>query len=270
GSESTVSIFCYVTKIEVPFYRVLLQEIYPQEAEQRESKVIIRPIESSGLDAISSMEVSKSRRELIDFGDLDVAQCRRDVEERHRIDQTGRSPQARVWTLSIDAGRKNVLDDIAKLDPSVTIVDLAANQNVFSQRLGTRHQSLLGTRILLEYDPVSGYEEVVQAHNGRHVAIVIEAFTDLILSQGFEKSYGVLSSIMEMAESGSSTALVLINNSCIDDMILQGLRGLFRHNLRYGQDGLRSIRSLQSSSQPSDKSEARIDDETTPSWSPVS
>jgi len=342
GAESTDPIFCYVTKSEVPFYRVLLQEIYPQEAEQRESKVIIRPIESSGLDAISSMEVSKSRRELIDFGDLDVAQCRRFVEERHRIDQTGRSPQARVWTLSIDAGRKNVLDDIAKLDPSVTIVDLAANQNVFSQRLGTRHQSLLGTRILLEYDPVSGYEEVVkefagefvsnvepvavftnlgspvykqlqqrqnirlfvfsskistpsrategqvllpdrdtsllidavdkvvQAHKGRHVAIVIEAFTDLILSQGFEKSYGVLSSIMEMAESGSSTALVLINNSCIDDMILQGLRGLFRYNLRYGQDGLRSIRSLQSSSQPSDKSEARIDDETTPSWSPVS
>jgi hypothetical protein len=342
GSESLDPIFCYVTKSEVPFYRALLQEIYPQEAQQRETRITIRPIESSSLDSISSLEVSKARRELIDFGDLDVTQCKRFVEERHRIDQTGRPPQARVWTLSVDSGKKSILDDIARLDPNVSIVDLAANQNVFSQRLGTRHQSLLGTRILLEFDPVSGYEEVVkefagefvsnvepvavftnlgspvykqlqqrqnirlfafsskistpsravegqvllpdrdtsllidavdklvQAHKGRHVAIVIEAFTDLILSQGFEKSYGVLSSIMEMAESGSSTALVLINYTCIDDRVLQGLRGLFRYNLKFGQDGLRSIRSIQAGSLPSDKEEARIDEETSPSWSPVS
>lgn len=342
GAELIDPIFCYVAKSEVPFYRALLQEIFPQEPQQKEPKVTIRPIESSGLEAITSQEVSKSRRELIDLGDLDVNQCRRFVEERHRIDQTGRPPQSRVWTLSVDAGRKSILDDIAKLNPNITIVDLAANQNVFSQRLGTIHQSLLGTRILLEYDPVFGYEDVVkefagefvsnvepvavftnlgspvykhlqqkqnirlfvfsskistpsrategqvllpdrdtsllidavdkvvQANKGRHVAIVIEAFTDLILSQGFEKSYGVLSSIMEMAESVTSTALVLINNTCIDDMILQGLRGLFRYNLRFGQDGLKSIRSMQTSLQPSDKPELRLDDETTPSWSPVS
>src|SRR5437879_11850414 len=127
------------------------------------------------------MEVSKSRADLIEFGDLDVAQSKRFAKEIHRIDQTGRSPQARVWTLSIDAGRKNVLDDIAKLDPSVTIVDLAANQNVFSQRLGTRHQSLLGTRILLEYDPVSGYEEVVKEFAGEFVSNVepVAVFTNL-------------------------------------------------------------------------------------------
>src|SRR5712692_2786220 len=161
GTRSTDPIFCYVTKSEVPFYRALLHEIYPPEAPQRDTRVTIRPIESSSLDAMSSLEVSKTRRELIDFGDLDVTQCRRFVVERHRLDQPGRPPQVRVWTLSVDAGRKSILDDIAKLDPSVTIVDLAANQNVFSQRLGTRHQSLLGTRILLEYDPVSGYEEIV-------------------------------------------------------------------------------------------------------------
>ncbi len=342
GSESTDPIFCYVTKSEVPFYRALLQEIYPQEPQLREARITIRPIESSSLDEISSMEVSKTRRELIDFGDLDVTQCKRFVEERHRIDQTGRPPQARVWTLSVDSGRKSILDDIARYDPNVTIIDLAATQNVFSQRLGTNHQSLHGTRILLEFDPISGYEEivkefagefvsnvepvavftnlgspvykqlqqrqnvrlfvfsskistpsrategqvllpdrdtsllidavdkVVQAHRGRRVAIVIEGFTDLILSQGFEKSYGVLSSIMEMAESGSSTALVLINYTCIDDRILQGLRGLFRYNLRYGQDGLRSIRSIQTSSPPSDRQEAGIGEEPSPSWSPVS
>lgn len=342
AAELTDPIFCYVAKSEVPFYRALLQEISPQEAQQKEPKVTIRPIESSSLDALSSLEVSKSRRELIDLGDLDVNQCRRFVGERHSIDQTGRPPQSRVWTLSVDAGRKSILDDIAKMNPNITIVDLAANQNVFSQRLGTIHQSLLGTRILLEYDPVSGYEDVVkefagefvsnvepvavftnlgspvykqlqqrqnirlfvfsskistpsrategqvllpdrdtsllidavdkvvQAHKGRHVAIIIEAFTDLILSQGFEKSYGVLSSIMEMAESVSSTALVLINNTCIDDVVLQGLRGLFRYNLRFGQEGLRSIRSMQTSLQPSDKPAAGMDDEAMPSWSSVS
>lgn len=342
GTELTDPIFCYVAKSEVPFYRALLQEISPQEAQQREPKVTIRPIESSSLDTISSLEVSKSRRELVDLGDLDVTHCRRFVEERYRIDQTGRPPQSRVWTLSVDASRKSILDHITRLNPNITIVDLAANQNAFSQRLGTMHQALLGTRILLEYDPVSGYEDVVrefagefvsnvepvavftnlgspvykqlqqrqnirlfvfsskistpsrategqvllpdrdtsllidavdkvvQAHKGRHVAIVIEAFTDLILSQGFEKSYGVLSSIMEMAESVTTTALVLINNTCIDDTILQGLRGLFRYNLRFGQDGLKSIRSIQTGLQPSDRPEARLDDETTPSWSPVS
>jgi hypothetical protein len=154
---------------------------------------------------------------------------------------------------------------------------LQQRQNIrlfaFSSKISTPSRAVEGLVLLPDRDTsllIDAVDKLVQAHKGRHVAIVIEAFTDLILSQGFEKSYGVLSSIMEMAESGSSTALVLINYTCIDDIVLQGLRGLFRYNLKFGQDGLRSIRSIQAGSPPSDKEEARIEEETSPSWSPVS
>src|SRR5207245_980210 len=160
------------------------------------------------------------------------------------------------------------LNDIDKLDPSVTIVDLAANQNVFSQRLGTRHQSLLGTRILLEYDPVSGYEEVVKEFAGEFVSNVepVVVFTNLgspvykQLQQRQNIRLFVFSSKISTPSRATEGQVLLPDRDTsllIDavDKVVQALR---------------STRSLQSSTQPTDKSEARINDETTPSWSPVS
>ena len=333
-------VICCVAKSDVPFYRAILQDLL-QIGDGKEPPFIIRAIESATLATTSAIELSKSRRELVDLGDLDQMESRRFIEDRRKLDQTGRTPQSRVWTVSVDASRKNLIDEIVRLNPGAEIVDLAANQNAFSQRLGIVHQSLLGARILMEYDPTADYErmvkefagefvsnvepvavftslgspvyrqlqdrqsirlfvfsskistpsrvteaqvllperdtsllidavdKLVQAHKGRQIGLVVEGFTDLILSQGFEKSYGVLSSILEMAEVGSSTAMVLINRACLDEKTLQGLRGLFWYNLQYGSEGLRQVKMLRPSGAPENEG-SNFGNDDAQSWSVVS
>ncbi len=323
-TNPAASVLCYVAKSDVPFYHAVISEASVQKAEQKPPKVTIRPIESSSLNEISNEELGQSRRELIDTGDLELSTCKKFAEERRRIDQLGRAPKDRVWAISSDVDRTVLLEEIMKLNPGARVVDLAANQNSFSQRLGTDHASLLGNRILLEFDPMSNFEDIVeefvsefvsnsqpvavftslgspvfkqlqemrnvrlfvfsskistpfratdwqvllpdrdssllldavdkllQAHRGERVGLVLEALTDIIVSQGFEKSYGIVSSIMEMLESGDSTGLVLLNTTCLDETVVQGVRGLFKRNYRYGLEGFSNIRANSSGiSQPS-------------------
>ena len=73
--------------------------------------------------------------------------------------------------------------------------------------------------------------------------MVFDVFTDLILFQGFEKGYGVLSSVVEMSESESASTLVLINFTALDERSLNGIRGLFRSQAKYDLGGFRVVRS---------------------------
>ncbi len=81
-------------------------------------------------------------------------------------------------------------------------------------------------------------DKLLQANHGRRVGLAFDVFTDLIVFQGFEKAYGALSSVVEMAESQVATTLVLINNAALDERALNGVRGLFRSQLKYGRDGV--------------------------------
>ena len=85
-------------------------------------------------------------------------------------------------------------------------------------------------------------DKLLQADAGKPIGIVFEVFTYLILSLGFEKAYGVISSIVEMAESEKITILVLVNYEALEDRTLNGLRGLFQSQLRIDSMGLRSVR----------------------------
>ncbi len=197
-----------------------------------------------------------------------------------------------------------------ELIPNARLVDLAGHQDSFADLLGLKHESVLGARILLEYDPSSNYEQAIQkfatefqanvepvavftsvgstvhrqlqkqhdlrlfsfstktstptkmsdqevllperdssllldavdkllqTHHGRRIGLAFDVFTDLIIFQGFEKAYGALSSIVEMAESQIATTLVLVNHTALDERALNGVRGLFRSQLKYGKDGV--------------------------------
>ena len=70
----------------------------------------------------------------------------------------------------------------------------------------------------------------------------MDLITDLALSQGFDRTYGVLSTISEMAEAEHATLLVLVNRFALDETSLNGIRGLFRFQLSYDEGGLKPVR----------------------------
>jgi hypothetical protein len=85
-------------------------------------------------------------------------------------------------------------------------------------------------------------DKLLQALSKKRIGIVFDVFTDIILSQGFEKAYGVLSSIVEMTESEIASILVLINYGALEPRVLGAIRGLFRSQLRFNFEGLKTIK----------------------------
>ena len=85
-------------------------------------------------------------------------------------------------------------------------------------------------------------DKLLQALSKKRIGIVFDVFTDIILSQGFEKAYGVLSSIVEMTESEIASILVLINYGALEPRVLGAVRGLFRSQLRFNFEGLETIK----------------------------
>ncbi len=282
GLSTGQDVVCRVTKSEVPFYRAVLKSSDLPDASASRRRVTILPIEFA--PALSSnvydqSDLSRNRRELVDLDDLSL----------ERTQEIIGNPRSRV-------------------------IDLARQQDTFSNLLGLKHHGILGTRLLLEYEPTSNYEEVVQkfvkefqanvesvaiftnagspvyrefseqrnirlfsfstktstpsrisneqvllperdtsllldavdkllqAHTGRRIGIVFEVFTSLIISLGFEKAYGVISSVVEMAESELATILVLVNSEALETRTLSGIRGLFQSQLFFNSSGLKAVR----------------------------
>jgi hypothetical protein len=85
-------------------------------------------------------------------------------------------------------------------------------------------------------------DKLLQALSKRRIGIVFDVFTDIILSQGFEKAYGVLSSIVEMTENETASILVLINYGALEPRVLGAVQGLFRSQLRFNLEGLKVIK----------------------------
>src|SRR5260370_39010063 len=85
-------------------------------------------------------------------------------------------------------------------------------------------------------------EKLLQALSKKRIGIVFDVFTDIILSQGFEKVYDVLSSMVEMTESEIASILVLINYDALEARVLGADRGLFCSQLRYNFEDLNTIK----------------------------
>jgi len=89
---------------------------------------------------------------------------------------------------------------------------------------------------------IDAVDKVLDAYKRRPVGIAMDVITDLALSQGFDRTYGVLSTISEMAEAEHATLLVLVNRFALDETSLNGIRGLFRFQLSYDEGGLKPVR----------------------------
>jgi len=317
GLSTGQDVVCRVTKSEVPFYRAVLKSSdLPDVSPSR--RVTILPIEFA--PALSSnvydqSDLSRNRRELVDLDDLSLERTREIVGSVTASDDAfGRERIGRIWAMNVEGAQAGILDLLTARNPRSRVIDLARQQDIFSNLLGLKHHGILGTRLLLEYEPTSNYEEVVQkfvrefqanvesvaiftnagspvyrefseqrnirlfsfstktstpsrisneqvllperdtsllldavdkllqAHTGRRIGIIFEVFTSLIISLGFEKAYGVISSVVEMAESELATILVLVNSEALETRALSGIRGLFQSQLFFNSSGLKAVR----------------------------
>jgi hypothetical protein len=310
----------YVTKSEVPFYRAILKGTAADHSRQKGPQMTIQSIDFGAGEALGDLTLPpgfhRSKRELVDLGELSLDQCNLIISKVKSLDNLpGPRRRPRIWALNVEEAQSGTLEALRDANPKARVRDLALQQDSFSKLLNTKHQALSRSRILLEYDPTSNYEDAVQkfarefqanvepiaiftsmgsptfrqfrgqhnlrmftfstktstpskiseelvllperdtsllldavdkllqANRGRLVGMVFDVFTDLILFQGFEKGYGVLSSVVEMSESESASTLVLINFTALDDRSLNGIRGLFRSQAKYDMDGFRMVRT---------------------------
>ena len=313
GTAKGQTVVCRVTKAEVPFYRAVLKSAEREDPTTSHQDVIIQPIEVAA-SLMHSPEASPNLRELIDLDELSLERAKEIVDDIAALDSAERSRNGRIWAVNVEGAQVGIVDLLTGKNPTSRVIDLARQQDMFTNRFGLRHPDILGRRMLLEYDPTSDYESAVrefvrefqanvesvaiftnagsplyrefsdqrsirlftlstktstpsrlsneqvllperdtslfldafdkllQADAGKPIGIVFEVFTYLILSLGFEKAYGVISSIVEMAESEQATILVLVNYAALEDRALNGLRGLFQSQLRIDSMGLRSVR----------------------------
>jgi hypothetical protein len=310
----------YVIKSEVPFYRAILKGTRIDHARLRGPQMTIQSIDFGAGETLSDLAVPpgfhRSKRELVDLGELSLDQCNLIISKVRSLDNLpGPRRRPRIWALNVEEAQSGTLEALREANPKARVRDLALQQDSFSKLLNTKHQALSRSRILLEYDPASNYEDAVQkfarefqanvepiaiftsmgsptfrqfrgqhnlrmftfstktstpskvseelvllperdtsllldavdkllqANHGRLVGMVFDVFTDLILFQGFEKGYGVLSSVVEMSESESASTLVLINFTALDERSLNGVRGLFRSQAKYDMDGFKMVRT---------------------------
>jgi hypothetical protein len=320
GIATGQELIFYVIKSEVPFYRAILKGTAADHLRAKDSRMTIQSVDFGTGGALNDLTVPpgfhRSRRELIDLGELSLDQCNFMISRVRALDDLpGPKRKPRIWALNVEEAQSGTLEALRGANPKARVRDLALQQDSFSKLLNAKHQGLSKSRILLEYDPTSNYEDAVQkfarefqanvepiaiftsmgsptfrqfrgqhnlrmftfstktstpskvseehvllperdtsllldavdkllqANHGRLVGMVFDVFTDLILFQGFEKAYGVLSSVVEMSESESASTLVLINFTALDERSLNGIRGLFRSQAKYDMDGFRIVRT---------------------------
>jgi len=329
----------YVIKSEVPFYRAILKGTETDHSHAKSPQMTIQSIDFGAGQALNDLTVPpgfhRSKRELVDLGELSLDQCNLIISKVRSLDNLpGPRRKPRIWALNVEEAQSGTLDALREANPKARVRDLALQQDSFSKLLNTKHQALSKSRILLEYDPTSNYEDAVQkfarefqanvepiaiftsmgsptfrqfrgqhnlrmftlstktstpskvsdehvllperdtsllldavdkllqANHGRLVGMVFDVFTDLILFQGFEKGYGVLSSVAEMSESESASILVLINLTALDERSLNGIRGLFRSQAKYDMNGFRVVRTQNAGYSGFDGERPTFEDET--------
>jgi hypothetical protein len=314
---STGNVVCRVTKSEVPFYRAVVKSVEQLEHWAGKNSVTIQAIESAlaeGDDATRPSSLS-TYRELVDLDELGLNRSREIIDTLTGLDRSvGNRRTERIWALNVDGAQAGILDLLTSRNPKARVIDLARQRDVFSSLLGLKHQDILGLRLLLEYEPTSNYEDIVQkfvtefqanvesvaiftnagspvyrefaeqrnirlfsfstktstpsmitgeqillperdtsllldavdkllqAHAGRRIGIIFEVFTYLTLSLGFEKTYGVISSVVEMADAERAAILVLVNSDALEPRTLSGMRDLFQSQLFFDSNGLKVIK----------------------------
>src|SRR5207247_3800664 len=153
GLSTGQDVVCRVTKSEVPFYRAVLKSSdLPDVSPSR--RVTILPIEFA--PALSSnvydqSDLSRNRRELVDLDDLSLERTQEIVGSVTASDDAfGRERIGRIWAMNVEGAQAGILDLLTARNPRSRVIDLARQQDIFSNLLGLKHHGILGTRLLLD------------------------------------------------------------------------------------------------------------------------
>ena len=101
-------------------------------------------------------------RIVIDYGDSTKRPYQKFVN--HIADPRWATPDHYVQVMMTFANRafENEKATLDLLKSKVPVIDLTESTNVFSRTVGLSHDEIAGQKILLEYDPLSGYEKILR------------------------------------------------------------------------------------------------------------
>ncbi len=101
-------------------------------------------------------------RIVIDYGDSTKRPYQKFVN--HIADPRWATPDHYVQVMMTFANRafENEKATLDLLKSKVPVIDLTESTNVFSRTVGLSHDEIAGRKILLEYDPLSGYEKILR------------------------------------------------------------------------------------------------------------
>src|SRR3990170_614947 len=158
-------VVCFVPKADVPLYTAILKGAGPQGA-IGQGEVDIQPIEtvlSAGAETNTLHPgFSRSKRELIDLGELASTTSQQIIAKVRAMDALpGPARTVRIWAMKVESSDSGLVNEIRDFTPKARLIDLAGQQDSFSKLLDMEHLKLLGSRVLLEYDPSSSFEDVV-------------------------------------------------------------------------------------------------------------
>src|SRR5438093_1438822 len=102
-------------------------------------------------------------RIVIDYGDRIKRPLQKFVN--HIADSRWASPDHYVQVMMTFADRafENEQATLGLLKSKVPVIDLTESSDVFSRTVGLYHDEIAGRKILLEYDPLSGYEKILRS-----------------------------------------------------------------------------------------------------------
>jgi hypothetical protein len=102
-------------------------------------------------------------RIIIDYGDTTKRPYQKFVN--HITDRRWSTPDHFVQVMMTFANRafENEQATLDLLKSKVPVIDLTESSDVFSRTVGLSHDEIAGQKILLEYDPLSGYEKILRS-----------------------------------------------------------------------------------------------------------
>ena len=102
-------------------------------------------------------------RIVIDYGDTTKRPYQKFVN--HIADRRWSTPDHYVQVMMTFANRafENEQTTLELLKSKVPVIDLTESSDVFSRTVGLSHEEIAGQKILLEYDPLSGYEKILRS-----------------------------------------------------------------------------------------------------------
>jgi hypothetical protein len=104
----------------------------------------------------------KGLRIVLDYGDSTKRPYQKFVN--HIADPRWTTPDHYVQVMMTFASRafENEKTTLELLKSKVPVIDLTESTDVFSRTVGLSHDQIAGRKILLEYDPLSGYEKILR------------------------------------------------------------------------------------------------------------